>query len=186
MPDPAARQWTALAFDYGHKRIGVAAGDSVTRRARPVTTLKVGGSGIDWPAIERVVAKWQPAVLVVGVPLNADGSPGELARDAQRFAPELPGFGIISLCKKTPAHLGDHASHILARTELGERIQAFAKKYHCFGVIPLSLGDEAEPPIGKTQPIAIADSCAQRNTFFQREARFVIASQRHCVPTEQV
>jgi putative holliday junction resolvase len=92
MPDPATRQWTALAFDYGHKRIGVAAGDSVTRRARPVTTLKVAESGIDWAAIERVVAEWQPAVLVVGVPLNADGSPGELARDAQRFARGLRRF----------------------------------------------------------------------------------------------
>jgi putative Holliday junction resolvase len=92
MPDPATRQWTALAFDYGHKRIGVAAGDSVTRRARPVTTLKVSGSGVDWPAIENLVAEWQPAVLIVGVPLNANGSAGELARDAQRFARGLRRF----------------------------------------------------------------------------------------------
>jgi putative Holliday junction resolvase len=92
MPDPVTRQWTALAFDYGHKRIGVAAGDSVTRRARPVTTLEVGGTGIDWKKIEALVAEWQPAVLVVGVPLNADDSPGELARDAQRFARGLRRF----------------------------------------------------------------------------------------------
>lgn len=89
MPDPATRHWTALAFDYGHKRIGVAAGDSVTRRATPVTTLKAGSSGIDWPAIEHVVHEWQPAVLVVGVPLNDDGSQGELAGIAQDFAREL-------------------------------------------------------------------------------------------------
>jgi putative Holliday junction resolvase len=86
MPEPAARQWTALAFDYGHKRIGVAAGDSVTRRATPITTLKTGTSGIDWPTIDQVVHEWQPAVLVVGVPLGDDGSSGELARDAERFA----------------------------------------------------------------------------------------------------
>jgi putative Holliday junction resolvase len=92
MPDPVTRQWTALAFDYGHKRIGVAAGDSVTRRARPVTTLEVGGAGIDWKKIEALVAEWQPAVLVVGVPLNADDSPGEQARDAERFARGLRRF----------------------------------------------------------------------------------------------
>jgi putative Holliday junction resolvase len=92
MPDPVTRQWTALAFDYGHKRIGVAAGDSVTRRARPVTTLEVGAAGVDWKKIEAIVAEWQPAVLVVGVPLNVDGSPGELARDAQRFARGLRRF----------------------------------------------------------------------------------------------
>ena len=89
MPDPATRQWTALAFDYGHKRIGVAAGDSVTRRATPVTTLEAGSSGIDWPAIDRLVRERQPAILVVGVPLNDDGSPGELAGTAQSFAREL-------------------------------------------------------------------------------------------------
>ena len=71
MPDPVT-QWTALAFDYGHKRIGVAAGDSVTRRARPVTTFEVGAAGVDWKKIEALVAEWQPAMLVVGVPLNAD------------------------------------------------------------------------------------------------------------------
>ena len=92
MPEPVTRQWTALAFDYGHKRIGVAAGDSVTRRARPVTTLEAGGAGIDWKKIEALVAEWQPAVLVVGVPLNADDSSGELARDAQRFARGLRRF----------------------------------------------------------------------------------------------
>ncbi len=92
MPDPANRHWTALAFDYGRKRIGVAAGDSVTRRARPVATLERRRAGIDWPAIDHVVSEWQPAILVVGVPLNADGSPGELARTAQGFARELQRF----------------------------------------------------------------------------------------------
>jgi putative Holliday junction resolvase len=94
MPDPANRQWTALAFDYGHKRIGVAAGDSVTRRATPVTTLKISGSGIDWSAIDQLVQERQPAVLIVGVALNADGSEGELARAAQRFARGLRRYGL--------------------------------------------------------------------------------------------
>ncbi len=89
MPEPATRHWTALAFDYGHKRIGVAAGDSVTRRARPLTTLECGTAGIDWPAIDHVVHEWQPAILVVGVPFKADGSRGELANTAQAFAREL-------------------------------------------------------------------------------------------------
>jgi putative Holliday junction resolvase len=94
MPEPATRQWTALAFDYGHKRIGVAAGDSVTRRAAPVTTLKIGASGIDWPAIDQLVQERQPAVLIVGVPLNSDGSEGELARSAQRFARGLKRYAL--------------------------------------------------------------------------------------------
>jgi putative Holliday junction resolvase len=89
MPEPETRQWTALAFDYGRTRIGVAAGDSVTRRARPLTTLHCGAAGIDWPAINRVVNEWRPAFLVVGVPLNADGSRAELTRPAEDFARDL-------------------------------------------------------------------------------------------------
>ena len=89
MPELRPRQWTALAFDYGRKRIGVAAGDSVTRRARPLTTLHCGPAGIDWPAIDRVVNECQPAILVVGVPLNADGSRGELTLPAETFARDL-------------------------------------------------------------------------------------------------
>jgi len=89
MPEFRPHQWTALAFDYGRKRIGVAAGDSVTRCARPLTTVHCGPAGIDWPAIERVVSQWQPAIIVVGVPFNADGSRSELTLPAEAFAREL-------------------------------------------------------------------------------------------------
>jgi putative Holliday junction resolvase len=89
MPERQPRQWTALAFDYGRRRIGVAAGDSVTRRARPLTTLRCGAAGVDWPAIGRVVNEWQPAVLVVGVPLNADGTRAPLTQPAEDFARDL-------------------------------------------------------------------------------------------------
>jgi len=85
----SAAHWVAVAFDYGLKRIGVAAGDSVTRQARPVTTLRCGPAGVDWAAIERVVGELQPSVLVVGVPLNVDGTPGELTGLARQFAAEL-------------------------------------------------------------------------------------------------
>jgi putative Holliday junction resolvase len=81
--------WVALGFDYGLKRIGVATGDSVTRRARPVTTLRCGAAGVDWAAIERLMGELQPSVLVVGVPLNVDGTATELTRAAQEFAAEL-------------------------------------------------------------------------------------------------
>ncbi len=83
------RAWVALAFDFGRKRIGVATGDSVTRRASPVTTLDCGAAGIDWPAIGRLVGQWRPARFVVGLPANVDGSPAELTEPARAFAREL-------------------------------------------------------------------------------------------------
>lgn len=83
------RAWVAMAFDYGRKRIGVATGDSVTRRASPLTTIASGSGGVDWAALARLIEEWRPTVLVVGLPTNADGSPAELTEPARKFAHEL-------------------------------------------------------------------------------------------------
>jgi putative holliday junction resolvase len=80
---------TILAFDFGHKRIGVASGDTVTATAGPRPAVNVTATGPDWPAIEREVRSLQPHLLVVGAPYNADGSPGSLAAAANGFAAEL-------------------------------------------------------------------------------------------------
>lgn len=85
---PAAIQ-TILAFDFGLKRIGVAAGDTLTRTAGPRPAAAAGPSGPDWAAIEREVRALQPHLFVVGAPYNADGSPGALATAASGFAAEL-------------------------------------------------------------------------------------------------
>jgi putative Holliday junction resolvase len=80
---------TILAFDFGLKRIGLAAGDTITRTAGPRPAVAVSAAGPDWTAIEREVRGLQPHVIVVGAPYNADGSPGALANAANGFAAEL-------------------------------------------------------------------------------------------------
>lgn len=79
-----------LAFDYGTRRIGVASGDTLTRSARPLTTLECEG-GIPWAEIDRLVLEYQPAQFVVGVPYNMDGTPTALTKASRRFANELKG-----------------------------------------------------------------------------------------------
>ena len=62
-----------LAFDFGLKRIGVAAGNRLTATATPVTTLSPGAP-LPWTAIDALIAEWQPDLLVVGDPgPEADG-----------------------------------------------------------------------------------------------------------------
>jgi putative Holliday junction resolvase len=80
---------TVLAFDFGLKRIGIASGDTLTRTAAPRCAAQVTGAGPDWAQIERNIQELRPRLLVVGAPYNADGSPGELAPAARRFAAEL-------------------------------------------------------------------------------------------------
>jgi putative Holliday junction resolvase len=86
MPDPAA---VVLALDFGHKRIGIASGDTLTRSARPRTTIPNGPNGPDWTALDRVLADTRPARIAVGEPYNADGSASALTEAARRFAAEL-------------------------------------------------------------------------------------------------
>jgi putative Holliday junction resolvase len=84
-----ARSGAILAFDFGLKRIGVAAGDTITASAAPRRAVTVLASGPDWHAIEREVSALKPSLLVVGVPYNMDGRPGALTAAARNFAAAL-------------------------------------------------------------------------------------------------
>ena len=86
---PAKPVATVLAFDYGLKRIGIAAGDTLTGSAAPRPAAFSTRSGPDWTAIAREIDALKPRRLVVGAPYNADGTPGALAPAARRFAHEL-------------------------------------------------------------------------------------------------
>lgn len=92
MPEPPC---TVLAFDFGTRSIGVAVGQSLTGSARPLEALKARDGIPDWERLQRLLAEWEPARLVVGQPLNMDGTESELSRRAARFGRRLEGrFGL--------------------------------------------------------------------------------------------
>lgn len=78
-----------LGFDYGEKFIGVAVGGSHSGLAEPLATVARGRRGPDWTAITRLIEEWKPHALVVGQPLNMDGSPNPMTRAARRFGEAL-------------------------------------------------------------------------------------------------
>lgn len=80
------RAGCVLAFDFGLRHIGVAVGQRITRTASPLTTVRARDGVPDWPAIDALVAEWQPVRLVVGLPLNMDGTESEMSGLARRFA----------------------------------------------------------------------------------------------------
>lgn len=88
------RHATILAFDFGQRRIGIAVGQDVTASATALGAVANGDRGPDWSAIEALVAEWRPHRLVVGLPLNADGSPSRLAAKARDFCAALARFGV--------------------------------------------------------------------------------------------
>ena len=83
-----------LAFDFGTARVGVASGNSLTRSATPLRTVAAQGEA-RFEAIARLIAEWQPAALVVGVPFHPDGAAHVNTERARRFGRRLKArFGL--------------------------------------------------------------------------------------------
>ena len=87
-----------LAFDYGTRFVGVAAGQSITNTATGLTTLS--GKSM-WREIEVLIKEHQPNALIVGNPINMDGTRSAMSTAAEEFGQALE--------KRTglPVHLHD-------------------------------------------------------------------------------
>jgi len=83
-----AQPQTALAFDVGTRRTGVAYGSRMLGQPQAQPTLNAHGEA-RWPLIERQIRTWQPEALVVGVPFHPDGAEHENTRFARNFARQL-------------------------------------------------------------------------------------------------
>jgi putative pre-16S rRNA nuclease len=89
-PDALAAHSAAsvLGFDFGTRLIGVAVGNRLSG-SRALTTVNNRESQPDWRRIDALVAEWQPAQLVVGLPLRIDGGEQAMSRAARTFASAL-------------------------------------------------------------------------------------------------
>jgi putative Holliday junction resolvase len=81
------RQGRVLGIDAGERRVGVALSDELRLLASPLTVLdRAHGLAPVLDALAEVARSQDVAQVVVGLPLNADGSEGRQARRAQDFA----------------------------------------------------------------------------------------------------
>ena len=84
-----------LAFDFGLRQIGVAVGNALLGTSQPLTVLRARDGQADWRQITALIDEWQPDHILVGDPINMDGSVSELAERSRRFARRLHGrFGL--------------------------------------------------------------------------------------------
>lgn len=107
---------TILAFDFGTSSIGCAVGQSITATAQGLPSFKAQDGIPNWEQIGKVIAEWQPDLLVVGLPLNMDGTEQPLTQRAKKFANRLNGrFNL-------PVQLQDERlTTVSARSEIFER-----------------------------------------------------------------
>lgn len=85
----SAVSYTLLGFDFGMKRIGVAVGQTLTRTANSLPNLTARDGVPDWQQVTNLIRDWHPQALVVGKPLNMDGTAQPLTKAAQSFAKSL-------------------------------------------------------------------------------------------------
>ncbi len=86
---------TVMGFDFGTKSIGIAVGQSITGSANPLTSVKAVDGIPNWDDIGKLINEWKPDLLVIGLPLNMDGTEQEMTQRARKFANRLNGrFGV--------------------------------------------------------------------------------------------
>lgn len=113
---PNSKPRTLLAFDFGTKKIGVAVGQVITQSATPLVTLAIKNGQPDWSRIQTLITTWQAEALIVGLPLNLDGSEQPISEAARRFAARLEGRFHL------PVHLVDERyTSKVARIETGNQ-----------------------------------------------------------------
>ena len=82
---------TALAFDYGTQRIGVAIGNSLTKSAEALNKINNSSEETRFKAVEQLILQWNPSVVVVGLPLHPDGAEHAMTQKARRFGQQMVG-----------------------------------------------------------------------------------------------
>ncbi|QIZ77157.1 Holliday junction resolvase RuvX [Ferrimonas lipolytica] len=107
---------TLLGFDFGTKSIGVAVGQTITGTARPLIGIKARDGIPQWEQIEAIIKEWQPDKLVVGLPLNMDGTEQEVTRLAKKFAGRLFGrYGVETITHDERLTTVDAKADLFAR-----------------------------------------------------------------------
>ncbi|RMH25769.1 MAG: Holliday junction resolvase RuvX [Planctomycetota bacterium] len=101
-----------LAIDLGDVRTGLAVGDDETRLATPAGVVEASGDRLV-EAIERTAADHGVGAVVVGLPLNMDGTEGPRARATRAFG------GALGARLGLPVHYADER---LTSAEAGWRL----------------------------------------------------------------
>ena len=107
-----------LAVDYGSKRIGLAVGNTLTRVATPLGQIAAGNMAVVLAEIQKRVGEFEIEQIVVGYPLNADGSRSRTCGQVDRF---------VNFLRKRlalPVALVDEKLSSFAAEEMAKEIRA--------------------------------------------------------------
>ena len=86
-----AQHETVIALDFGLRHIGVAVGNTLSQTAEPLAIIKAKDGTPDWSALEAIIKEWHPQRIIVGHPINMDGTDSDLSQRAAAFSRKVTG-----------------------------------------------------------------------------------------------
>ena len=78
-----------VAFDFGTKKIGVAVGQTVTKSSSPLQVIFNKNNRVNFDEINILLKEWKPDIIIIGKPLNMDGTDSEIMKEVERFYQKL-------------------------------------------------------------------------------------------------
>ena len=91
------RDGRLMALDVGSKTVGIATSDVLRSLATPLTTLKRSKLAADLAALGDLARKHEVKALVIGLPLNMDGSEGPRCQSVRQFVTNIANHGSARL-----------------------------------------------------------------------------------------
>ena len=67
-----------VSFDFGTKKIGIAVGQTKTKTSSPLEIIFNKNNAVNWVKISSIINEWKPDLLLVGKPLNMDGTDSDI------------------------------------------------------------------------------------------------------------
>ena len=87
-----------IAIDFGLTHIGLAVGQRITNSASGLTTIKAKNGRPNWKELNILIDEYSPSLLLVGFPLNMDGTTSEMSEKAKKFAAILKEKTQVHVC----------------------------------------------------------------------------------------
>ncbi|MDP8215368.1 MAG: Holliday junction resolvase RuvX [Candidatus Euphemobacter frigidus] len=110
-----------LGIDPGEKRIGLALSDPLGITAQGLETLQVTSPGDAVQQISEIARQVEVSKIIIGLPLNMDGSKGEQARRAQRLGARLEAALHLPVLFRDERLTSRQAEQVLIEANLSRR-----------------------------------------------------------------
>jgi putative Holliday junction resolvase len=125
-PDFMSPSCSYIGIDFGVANMGIALGQSITKMAAALKTIHIKNKKFKWGELDEIIKQWQPAAIIIGLPLTEDGEQQLVTKQASNFAKKL-----IIRYKIPVFEVDERYSSMQAQDDFAEaRRQGSAKKKH--------------------------------------------------------